>query len=162
MRRFLLAASVVALLAAGLGQAGAYFTEQVSIPDNVITVGEVAVSAEPTSGALTVPSLAAGGVARRTLAVANDGSLAANIVVTGAKKAGYTAVYDALTCRVTQGTTVLYDGGLAGLRTEPLRIEPGGSADLTFEIGLPPLADDGLQGDYVRTTLYVDAEQVHP
>ena len=162
MRRYLVAACVAALALAGIGQAGAYFTDQVSVADNVITAGALEISCEPTSSALSIPTITPGSAVDRTLTVANDGSLPADIVVTGAKKAGFTAFYEALTCRVLRGDTVLYEGGLSALRTAATPIPAGGSADLAFEIGLPDDAGNDIQGDYVRLTLYVDAEQTHP
>jgi predicted ribosomally synthesized peptide with SipW-like signal peptide len=160
MRRFLVAACFVAFVAAGVAQAGAYFTDQASVPDNIITAGNVEVSVEPTSGALSIPSLAPGQTARRSLEIANTGSLDCDVVVTGAKRAGYTSLYEALTCRVVHGATVLYEGPLATLRTTPLRIDSSAAAGVSFDIALPADAGNDLMGDYVKLTLYVDAEQL--
>lgn len=161
MRKVLLAGCLVSLIAAGIGQAGAYFNAQTSVPDNVITCGSVEVSCEPTAGALDIPAIAPGMTVSDTLSIKNTGTLGVDVIVTGAKKAGFTALYEALECKVTHGTTALYEGGLAALRTAALVVPAGGTEDLTFEVTLPVDSDDGLQGDYVRMTLYVDAEQVH-
>jgi hypothetical protein len=162
MRRYLVFGCLLAAMAAGITQAGAYFTEQVSVAENVITVGEVAMSAEPTASALSIPVIAPGQTVEKTLTLRNDGTLDADAVVTGAKKAGYTAVYEALTCTVSHAGSVLYQGPLAMLRTDPVRIGAADAETLTFALGLPADADDGIQGDYVKLTLYADAEQVHP
>lgn len=162
MRRAILAALCAASLVASIAQAGAYFTARTSIADNVITVGTVSISAEPTASALSVPVLGPGQTVVRAVTVSNGGSLDADVILTAAKKAGYTDVYESLTCRVLRGTDVLYEGSMSGLRTTPTRVDAGGEVEMRFELGLPPTADDGLQGDYVRLTLYADAEQVHP
>jgi hypothetical protein len=60
-----------------------------------------------------------------------------------------------------QGSTVLYEGPLCALRTDSVQIAPAVSADLSMSVALPETVDDGLAGDYVRFTIYVDAEQVH-
>lgn len=160
MRRIIWFA-VGAMLALSLTVASAYFTGQAQVPDSVIKAGAVTVSAEPTSAALSIDSLAPGGVQTRTLVVRNTGSLAANIVVTGAKKAGITDFYNALTCTVTCGETVLYEGPLSSLRTAPIALSPAEQGMLRIAVGLPASAGNDLAEDYVRLTLYVDAEQVH-
>ncbi|MDO9107484.1 MAG: TasA family protein [Coriobacteriia bacterium] len=160
MRRFIWFA-VGAMLALSLTVASAYFTGQAQVPDSVIKAGAVAVSAEPTSAALSIDSLAPGGVQVRTLVVRNTGSLAANLVVTGAKKAGITDFYNALTCTVMRGETVLYQGPLSSLRTAPIALAPAEQGILRVAVGLPASAGNDLAEDYVRLTLYVDAEQVH-
>src|SRR5450759_1375356 len=83
-----------------VGAAGAYFTSQAQVAENTIKAGTVAVSTEPTSAAISIDALAPGSTASKTLTVVNDGNLPESIVVTGAKKAGTTAFYEALTVRV--------------------------------------------------------------
>ena len=149
------------LIALSIGTAGAYFTDEVSVQENVVRAGEVAVSAEPTSAALNVEALAPGSTVRRTLDVRNAGTLGSTVVVTGAKRAGYTDFYEALTCRVMHDGAVVYEGSMSGLKTAPVEIAPAGTARLEFHMGLPASADNDLAGDYVKMTLYVNAEQVH-
>lgn len=161
MLRHALIGALGAVLALSIGAAAAYFTAQVQVPDSVIRAGTVAVSAEPTSAALSIDSLAPGSPVARSLTVVNDGSLPADIVVTAAKKAGITEFYEALTCTVTCAGGTLYEGSLKDLRTAPLRLAPGNRADLRFSIGLPAEAGNSLAGDYARVSLYLDAEQVH-
>lgn len=153
---------VSAALAAALmvGAAGAYFTAQAQVPDNVVRAGSVSISTEPTAAALSVDGLAPGTTATRPLAVVNDGALPARFVVTCAKKAGITEFYDALTCRVTCDGATLYDGPLAAMRTTSVMVAPAGRATLDFTLGLPAAAGNELAGDYAKLTLYVDAEQV--
>lgn len=141
--------------------AGAYFTDQAEVPDNVVRAGTVSVSTEPTSAALSIDALAPGETVSRALIVVNDGQLAENVVVTGAKKMGITDFYNALTCRVTADGALLYEGPMNALKTAPVRIDPAARASLVFSVGLPAEAGNDLAGDYVRMTLYVDAEQVH-
>ncbi len=154
-------AATGALLALSVGAASAYFTAQVQVPDSVIRAGKVAISAEPTAAALSIEALAPGTSAVRTLTVMNDGSLPADVVVTPSKKAGITEFYQALTCRVTCNGTELYNGDLSAMRTAPVRLAPGARGELHFEVGLPSSAGNTLAEDYVRLSLYVDAEQVH-
>ena len=149
----------VALCASGVGFAGAYFTAQQSVPDNVIRAGTVAVAAVPGSEAISMENLAPGSAQVRALTVTNTGSLPADIRVTGAKRAGITAFYNVLECAVTAGDTLLYRGLLSELATEPLPLAPGASSDLEFAVMIPEEAPNSLSGDYVRLTLYVDAEQ---
>ncbi|MHB1341519.1 MAG: TasA family protein [Coriobacteriia bacterium] len=160
MRRYILIVLAIGL-AAGIGSAGAYFTGQAEVPDNIIKAGAVSVSTEPTSAAISIDSLSPGGVAERSMTLLNDGSLPSSVVVTGAKKAGITDFYNALTCRVTCAGTSIYDGPLNLLHTTPLVLAPGASSRLSFAIGLPATAGNDLAGDYVKLTLYFDAEQVH-
>jgi len=40
-------------------------------------------------------------------------------------------------------------------------VAPGESARLVYAISLPADAGNDLQGDYVRASLYIDAEQAH-
>lgn len=161
MLRHVLTGALGAAVALSIGAAAAYFTAQIQVPDSVIRAGTVAVSAEPTSAPLSIDALAPGTAIARSLAVVNDGTLPADIVVTAAKKAGITEFYEALTCTVTCAAGQLYEGSLKELRTAPLRLAPGARADLRFHVGLPASAGNSLAGDYTRVSLYVDAEQVH-
>lgn len=160
MRRIMLA---VAALAAAVcaGSAGAYFTAQVQVPENVITAGTVGVSAEPTSSALSAGALAPGSVEWRSLNVVNSGTLPMDAVVTASKKAGYTEMYEAITCRVLdESGRVLFDGPISGMRTAPVALQAGARHQLRFGVGLPAEAGNTLMGDYVKLTLSVNAEQV--
>jgi hypothetical protein len=150
-----------AAAALSIGAAGAYFTTQVQVADSVIKAGTVAISTEPTSAPLSLDSLAPGTTSVRSLSVHNTGSLPADIVVTAVKKAGITDFYNALTCRVSDAETQLYDGPLSTLQTSPLRLNAGTRGDLRFEVGLPATAGNDLASDYARVSLYIDAEQSH-
>lgn len=150
-----------ACLAASVGWAGAYFTARVEVPESVVRAGTVAVSAEPTSAALSIDALAPGSSATKPLVVANDGNLPVNVIVTAAKKAGITDFYNVLTCRVTADGASLYEGALSALRTAPLVVAPGARTQLQVTVGLPDSAGNELAGDYTKVSLYVDAEQVH-
>jgi len=161
MFRKLTTTLVGALLALSLGAAGAYFTAQLQVPDSVIRGGTVAVSSEPTTAPLAIDALAPGTTAVRPMTVINDGTLPADIVVTPSKKAGITEFYEALTCRVTCGGVELYSGPMASMRTAAIRLAPGARGELRFEVGLPADAGNALAADYVRLSLYVDAEQAH-
>jgi len=161
MIRKIATTAVGALLALSVGAASAYFTAQIQVPDSVIRAGTVAVSAEPTSAPLSVDALAPGAVASRTLTVVNDGTLPSDVTITASKKAGITEFYEALTCRVTCGGTELYSGPLDTMRTAAVRLAPASRGELRFDVGLPSAAGNALSDDYVRVSLYVDAEQVH-
>ncbi len=149
----------VALCASGIGFAGAYFTAQQSIPDNVIRAGTVAVAAAPASEAISMENLAPGTPQSRTLSATNTGSLPVAVSVTGAKSAGITAFYNVLECTVTAGGTAVYNGLLSELATTPVPLAPGESTELEFAVLIPPDAPNSLAADYVRLTLYVNAEQ---
>lgn len=150
-----------ALLAAlTLGTAGAYFTAQAQVPENVIRAGTFAISTEPTASALSIDALAPGATVTRPMVVVNDGVLPAQFVVTAAKKAGITEFYDALCVRVTAEGTELYDGSMSLMRTAPLAMAPGARKQLDFAVSMPATAGVSLAGDYAKLTLYVDAEQV--
>jgi len=140
---------------------GSVFTGQSEVPDNIIKSGAVSVSTEPTSAAISIESLAPGGIVERSVSVLNSGSLPSSVVVTAAKKAGITDFYNALTCRVTSNGVAIYDGPLSLLRTEAFELAPGATSRLGFAIGMPATAGNDLAGDYVKITLYFDAEQVH-
>ncbi len=161
MRRMLFTLIAVAFLGLVISSAGAYFTSRAEIPDNVIRAGVVQVSSEPTSAALSIESLAPGVTVERSLVVVNTGSLPMDAVITCAKKAGITDFYDALQCRATCDGEVLYEGPLAGLRTAPVTLQPGARSRVDFGISLPESAGNDLAGDYVKLSLYVDAEQTH-
>jgi len=161
MIRKLLTTLAGALLALSLGAAGAYFTAQVQVPDSVIKGGTVAISSEPTTAPLSIESLAPGTTAVRPMTVINDGSLPADVIVTPSKKAGITEFYEALTCKVTCGGVDLYDGPMATMKTSALRLAPGARGEMRFEVGLPADAGNALASDYVKLSLYIDAEQAH-
>lgn len=160
MKKMLLYAALAAAVLS-VGGARAYFTARTEVRDNVVTAGTVAMSVEPTSAALTVGALTPGETVNRTLAVHNDGTLAFDAITTTAKKAGSTDLWNALKCRVSCGTTELYNGPLSALRTAPVRVGKGGASRLVYSITLPADAANALQGDYVRASVYVDAEQAH-
>lgn len=160
MKRVLVYAALVAA-ALSVGGARAYFTAQTEVKDNVITAGTVEVSVEPTSSALTIDALAPGETISRSIEVRNVGSLDVNAVTTAAKKAGITDFWNALVCRVSCDGTELYNGALSAMRTDSVVVSAGGSKTLTYAISLPADAGNDLQGDYVRASLYVDAEQRH-
>lgn len=158
IKRVLLTA-MGALTALSVGAAGAYFTAQIQVADSVIKAGAVAISAEPTSAALSIDALAPGGSQVRSLAIVNTGNLPSDVVVTPSKKAGTTALYSALACTVTCGGAELYAGPFAQMRTQPLRMAPGSRGDLKFEVGMPGDVGNDLAGEYVKVSLYLDAEQ---
>jgi hypothetical protein len=149
------------LLALSVGVAGAYFTARVEVADSMIKAGSVVISAEPTSAALSIPSLAPGTSQSRPLTVVNDGSLPVTVVVKAVKKAGITDFYNALTCKVTCDGALLYDGALASLQTTPAPLPAGARTTLQFEVGLPDGSGNDLAGDYAKVSLLVDAEQQH-
>jgi hypothetical protein len=152
---------VGAVLALTVGFAGAYFTARVEVADSMIRGGTVQISAEPTSAALSIESLAPGTTATKPLTVRNDGNLPVNVVVTAAKKAGITDFYDALTCRVTSDGALLYEGPMSTLKSVPLGLPVGGSAPLQFAVSLPETAGNDLAADYAKVSVYIDAEQAH-
>ncbi len=155
-----LAVLVAALLcASGIGFAGAYFTAQQSVPENVIRAGTVAVSAAPASEAISMDNLAPGTPQSRVLEVSNTGSLPVDVRVTGAKRAGITAFYNVLECTVTSAGQTVYSGLLSEMATAPVRLAPGQATDLEFAVTVPASAQNTLSGSYVKLTLYVDAEQ---
>lgn len=161
MLKKLLYSMLGAVAAISIGAAGAYFTTQVQVPDSLIKAGSVAISTEPTSAPLSLDSLAPGATSVRSLSVNNTGSLPVDVVVTAVKKAGITDFYNALTCRVTEGDTQLYDGPLSTLQSAPFKLGAGTRGELRFEVGLPADAGNDLASDYARVSLYVDAEQSH-
>jgi len=148
-------------LAMSIGAAGAYFTAQVQVPDSVIQAGTVAISTEPTSAPLSIDSLAPGGTSIRSLSVVNGGTLPVDVIVTAVKKAGITAFYDALTCRVSSNGTLLYEGPLSTLKSAPVQLGAASRGEFRFEVGLPDTAGNDVAGDYAKVSLYVDAEQSH-
>jgi hypothetical protein len=143
------------------GAAGAYFTAQAQVAENVISAGTVTISTEPTSAALSIASLAPGATVTKPLTVVNSGDLAVDYVVTAAKKSGITEFFEALTCRVVADGSVVYEGPLSALRTTPLALEAGARAQLLFSVGIPSSAGNELAGDYTKISLYIDAEQAH-
>lgn len=160
MKRVLIYAGLVAAILS-VGGARAYFTAQTEVKDNVITAGTVTVSVEPTSAALAIDTLAPGETVTKTIEVRNTGSLDVDAITTAAKKAGISDFWNALQCRASYNGTELYNGPLAAMRTLPVRIPSGGAVMMSYSISLPAEADNSLQGDYVRASLYVDAEQTH-
>jgi hypothetical protein len=163
MKRILLAltGTFVAASVMGAGMTGAYLTGQSQVADNIVKAGTVAVSTEPTTAALSVDALAPGSEATRTLSVVNDGNLPVSVVCSASKKAGITALWEALSVRATDGSgAVLYNGPMTGLATAPLRLEKGARSQLAFAIGLPATAGNDLAGDYAKFSVVVDAEQV--
>jgi hypothetical protein len=143
------------------GAAGAYFTGQAQVPENVIKAGAVAISTEPTCAALSIDALAPGATVAKALTVVNSGDIPVNCVVTAAKKAGITEFYDALTCRVLADGVVAYDGPISTLRTSPVALAAGSRTQFQFSVGVPAAAGNELAGDYAKLTVYVDAEQAH-
>ena len=158
MKRVLVIASMIAAVLA-IGGARAYFTAQTEVKDNVIKAGSVSMSVEPTSAALSIDPAAPGETITRSLDVNNTGALTVEVTTTAAKKAGYTDLWTALTCRVTHDGVELYSGPISAMRTAPVRIAPDQKATLRYAVSLPPEAGNDLQGDYVRASLYIDAEQ---
>lgn len=160
MKRLLVVAAVLAAVLS-VGGAGAYFTAQTEVKDNLIQAGTVTMSVEPTSAALNIAGIAPGETVTRTIEIRNSGALTFDAVTTAAKKAGITAFWSALTCRVTSDGVVLYDGPLSGLKTAPVRVPAGRTVTLSYAIGLPSAVGNDLMGDYVRASVYIDAEQAH-
>ncbi len=62
---------------------------------------------------------------------------------------------------MTCGGVELYDGPMASMKTAPIRLAPGARGEMRFEVGLPADAGNALSADYVKLSLYVDAEQAH-
>lgn len=160
MKRVLVYAAILAAILS-FGGARAYFTAQTEVKDSVITAGTVAISTEPTSAPLTIDALAPGETVSRTIDVMNSGTLAVDVITTAAKKAGITDFWNTLQCRATCDGVELYSGPLAAMRTVPVHLGAGGTARVTYAVTLPADADNDLQGDYVRASIYLDAEQSH-
>jgi hypothetical protein len=159
MKRIILIALAVAAVLS-VSSARAYLTAQADVPENVIRVGSLAVSAEPTSAALSIDPIAPGQTVVRTLDIQNGGSLVLDASVSCAKKAGYTAVFSALQCTVSSGGQTLYAGPIASMRSAPVRVAPGERRTLAFAVSLPPESGNDLMGQYVKLTVYADAQQV--
>lgn len=160
MKRLLvIAAGLCAVL---LLSAGAYFTDRVEVPESMIRAASVDISAEPTRAALSIDGLAPGLTATRTVNVLNEGDLPVDVVMTCAKKAGITAFWNSLTCRVSCDGGVLYDGLLAEMRTEPMPMQACSTAPVRFAVSMPATATNDMAGDYVKVSVYFDAEQAHP
>jgi glucose/arabinose dehydrogenase len=125
---------VGACLALAVGFAGAYFTARTEVANSVIRGGTVAISAEPTSAALSIDALAPGSTVQRSVVVLNDGNLPVNVVVSAAKKAGISDFYEALTCRVTaeDGSLLVSDTGNKRL----IRVDPRGGRAAVVAAGL--------------------------
>jgi len=151
-----------AALVVCIGFASAYFNARVTVPENVIRAGSLSVASVPASSAISAENIAPGVLVTREFAIRNTGTLASNVVVTGVRRSGITAFYDALLVRVSNGSQVIYEGKLNALRTAPVKIAAGDSVNLTFAMTLPADAPDSLMGDHVNLTLYVDAEQDLP
>ena len=81
MKRLVLLGCVVCF-ALSAGVAGAYFTTQRSIADNVVTAGTVSVAVDPTVSAVTIDNLAPGAAQVRSFTVTNDGTLPSGVTVT--------------------------------------------------------------------------------
>lgn len=160
MKRLLLYAAIVSAVLS-VGGARAYFTAQTEIKDSVITAGSVGVSVEPTAAALTIGALAPGETISRSIEVRNTGTLGFDATTTAVKKAGITEFWNALQCRATCDGVELYSGPLSAMRTAPVGVVKGSTAKMTYAITLPADAGNNLQGDYVRVSVYVDAEQTH-
>lgn len=160
MKRLLVYAAIVSAVLS-FGGARAYFTAQTELKDSVITAGSVGVSVEPTSAALSIGALAPGETVIRSVEVRNTGSLGFDATTTAVKKAGITDFWNALACRVTCDGVELYNGPLSAMRTAPVGVAKGSAAKITYAITLPAEAGNSLQGDYVRVSVYVDAEQTH-
>jgi len=148
-----------AALVVCVGFASAYFNAQISVPENVIQAGSVSVASVPASSAVSAENIAPGALVSRQFTVRNTGTLPSNVVVTGARRSGITAFYDALLVRVSDGTRVIYEGKLNALRTTPVKIAAGDSANLVFDMTLPADAPDSMMGDHVNLTLHINAEQ---
>ena len=162
MKKIVIATSLVGAAVAlfGAGVTGTYLTSQAQVAENVVKVGTVTVSAEPTASALSVDPLAPGTVVPRTLTVANTGSLPVTVVCTSSKKAGITDLFNALTVRVSDHAgKVLYDGPLSTMKTEPIALDRAASEALAFAVGLPAETGNDLAADYSKFSIYVDAEQ---
>lgn len=160
MRRLLVYAGLVAAVLA-VGGARAYFTAQTEVKDSVITAGSVGVSVEPTSAVLAIEALAPGETANRTLIIRNAGTLGFDAVTTAARKAGVTELWNALQCRATCEGVELYNGPLSAMRTAVVKVPRGAARSVTYAISLPATAGNSLQGDSVKVSVYVDAEQSH-
>jgi hypothetical protein len=143
------------------GAAGAYFTGQAQVPENLVKAGTIAISTEPTQAALSIDAIAPGVAVTKPLTVVNDGNLPVSVVVSAAKKSGITAFYDALSVKVSQDGAPLYDGPMTEMKTAPVTVPPGSRVPLQFAVSIPATAGNELSGGYAKFTLYIDGEQVH-
>lgn len=159
MKRLLAYAAIIAAMLS-IGGARAYFTAQTEVKDNIITVGALTMSVEPTSSALSVDGLAPGEIVSKSIEVRNTGTLDCEAVTSAAKKAGISDLWAALQCRAVCDGVELYSGPLSTLKTAPVRVQAGRSVRITYSVGLPTTAGNDLQGDYVKASVYVDAEQL--
>ncbi|MBN2839486.1 MAG: hypothetical protein JXP37_00815 [Coriobacteriia bacterium] len=159
MKRLLTYAAIIATMLS-IGGARAYFTAQTEVKDNMITAGTLSMSVEPTSSALSVEGLIPGETINRTIEVRNSGTVDCEAVTSAAKKAGITDFWTALQCRAVCDGVELYDGPLSTLKTAPVRVDAGSAVQITYAVGLPSTVGNDLQGDYVRASVYVDAEQL--
>lgn len=141
----------------------AYFTASTATTSNLFQTGTITIGTEPTSAAFNVQNLAPGTSESATIRVRNGGNLDFNYRITPAKKKGYSAVYNALTARITDAAdgTILYNGPLSQLAAGPVLLQAGGDQQLQFTVGLPSECGNELQDSYCSVDFTFDAEQAH-
>lgn len=159
--RWLMAGALVLGLACGTTTA--FMTDSASNAENLFRVGSLNIGLDPTSAAFNVPALAPGQDVSAVLGVKNQGSLPCTFTVGAHKTAGYTTVYDALTCSVATAddNVVLYSGSLASLASRAAALGGGKTQPLKITVGLPGEVNSDLADKYVKVSFDVTAEQQH-
>jgi hypothetical protein len=154
----------MALLCLGVtaGTTSTYMTDTAANADNLFKVGSLAITLDPTSAAFNVPALSPGQTVESSLEVKNAGTVPCAFTLGARKTAGYSALFDVLTCRVSdRGGAVLFDGGLGSLACAPVPLGAGEAQPLKIAVSLPSAAGNDLVDKYCKVTFDVAAEQPH-
>jgi predicted ribosomally synthesized peptide with SipW-like signal peptide len=155
---------ILALLAVGVmtGSTSTYMSDSASNAENYFKVGSLAISLDPTSAAFGVPAMSPGQVVEAPLAVKNEGSVGCTFTIAAHKTAGYSALYDVLTCKVTDGNgAILFDGPLASLASGAAQLGAGQTDAVKIAVGLPADIGNDLAAKYCKVSFDVAAEQPH-
>lgn len=144
-------------------RAKALFSVEVSIKDNVIRTGQVALAVEPTQAMLTADNLLPGQSASGTLKLINTGTSPLAATISVSKAAGFTTLYNLLQIEIRQQGQVVYSGSLSGLTDIPLNSQQSLPAAQTAEYQvsttLPQEATSAVDNLYTNLTFTIRATQ---
>lgn len=145
---------LVLLLAALSQQTRALFSLELSIKNNIVRTGQLALRVTPVEGLLAAENFLPGETLHSDLTVENTGSAPARLALSSKKSAGFTSLFDTLLLKIEQNGTVVFDGNLATLQNSELmpRLAPGDTAVFTLHLTLPADASDALADIYTNIT----------
>jgi hypothetical protein len=144
-------------------QTEARWSTTITIKENNIRTGQVALAVNPTEAWLAFDGLVPNQQIDRQIAITNTGTTPLKVYLSAKKSAGYTTVFNTLRCSIRdENNQVIFDGTFAELTAREMGPElmPSSTKQYTISAHIPEDAPDDIADSYVNITFELVGEQI--